>query len=54
MFGERSVGNWPKLVLSFYCVGSGDETQGARLDGKFLYPPGHLADPKFTMLYYGH
>ena len=54
MFRERSVCNRQKLALPFLCVGSGDQTQVARLGGKLLYPLSHLADPKSTTFDYCH
>lgn len=41
--GEWSENNLQKLVLFFYYVGPGDQTQFSDLVAKHLYPLGHLA-----------
>lgn len=41
----RSEDNLQELVLSFHCVGSGDQTQVVRPGSKRVYPQSWLASP---------
>lgn len=45
-----SKDNFLELLLSFYHVGSGDQTQVVQFDNKYLYLTSHLAALGFLVL----
>lgn len=48
---ERRRTTLGEVVLSFYHVGSQDQTQVTRLGGKLLYFQSHVVGPRITNFY---